>query len=260
MALNNLDSELQEERYRAPALDKGLDILEKLAETEEGVSQAELAVALGRKPNEIYRMLDRLVRRGYVIRTSVDQYQLSLKLFELAHRHSPMRRLASQSLPHLREFSRQAQQGCHIVIYERGGLTSIAQVDAPGYWGVGIRIGARIGLLDTGSGHVVLAFSSPEEQRYMIEQSGELAHEPDDKLRQQLELVREQGYEIMASQQVEGVYNIAVPLLVSGETAIAALACPWVKHLDHMNSPSREMVVEQLIATASRIRNGMPAR
>ena len=57
--------EVQElEKYRAPALDKGLDILELLAATEEGLSQAEIAKALDRSPNEIYRMLDRLVRRS----------------------------------------------------------------------------------------------------------------------------------------------------------------------------------------------------
>ena len=39
-------------RYRAPALDKGLDILELLAGEEEGLSQAEIAKALGRTPNE----------------------------------------------------------------------------------------------------------------------------------------------------------------------------------------------------------------
>ena len=54
------------EKYRAPALDKGLDILELLAATEESLSQAEIAKALDRSPNEIYRMLDRLVRRGFV--------------------------------------------------------------------------------------------------------------------------------------------------------------------------------------------------
>lgn len=40
------------ERYRAPALDKGLDILELLAGTEEGLSQAEIAKALDRTPTE----------------------------------------------------------------------------------------------------------------------------------------------------------------------------------------------------------------
>ena len=41
------------EKYRAPALDKGLDILELLAATEESLSQAEIAKALDRSPNEI---------------------------------------------------------------------------------------------------------------------------------------------------------------------------------------------------------------
>jgi DNA-binding IclR family transcriptional regulator len=37
-----------------------------LAGEEEGLSQAEIAKALGRTPNEHYRMLERLVRRGYL--------------------------------------------------------------------------------------------------------------------------------------------------------------------------------------------------
>ena len=75
------------DRYRAPALDKGLDILELLAGEEEGLSQAEIAKALGRTPNEQYRMLERLVRRGYVARNASDRYELTLKLFGLAHFH-----------------------------------------------------------------------------------------------------------------------------------------------------------------------------
>src|SRR5882757_615937 len=81
----SLTTDEAEERYRAPALDKGLDILELLASTEESLSQAEIAKALDRTPNEIYRMLDRLVRRHYVARTSGDRYELTLKLFALAH-------------------------------------------------------------------------------------------------------------------------------------------------------------------------------
>ncbi len=81
------------DRYRAPALDKGLDILEVLSATDAGLTQAEIAKALDRSPNEICRMLDRLVRRGYIARTTTDRYELTLKLFALAHRHAPMRRL-----------------------------------------------------------------------------------------------------------------------------------------------------------------------
>lgn len=38
----------EEDRYRAPALDKGLDMLELLAEIDGGLTQAEIAKSLGR--------------------------------------------------------------------------------------------------------------------------------------------------------------------------------------------------------------------
>ncbi|MEM7446546.1 MAG: helix-turn-helix domain-containing protein, partial [Pseudomonadota bacterium] len=60
----------QETRYRAPALDKGLDILELLAGEDGGLTQTDIAKALGRTANELYRMLDRLVRRGYIVRSA----------------------------------------------------------------------------------------------------------------------------------------------------------------------------------------------
>lgn len=62
------------DRYRAPALDKGLDILELLARIDGGLTQAEIAKHLGKSPNEFYRMLDRLVRRGYVQRQEGDRF------------------------------------------------------------------------------------------------------------------------------------------------------------------------------------------
>ena len=58
-----------EDRYRAPALDKGLDILELLSEQPQVLTRAEIVKAMGRSPSEIYRMLERLVARHYVARS-----------------------------------------------------------------------------------------------------------------------------------------------------------------------------------------------
>ncbi|MFP3616628.1 helix-turn-helix domain-containing protein, partial [Paraburkholderia sp. SIMBA_050] len=81
------------DRYRAPALDKGLDILELLAEQKSGLTRAEITKLLGRNASEMYRMLERLVARQYVVRSAGgDRYSLSLKLYALAHRHPPMNR------------------------------------------------------------------------------------------------------------------------------------------------------------------------
>ena len=73
--------DIAKDRYRAPALDKGLDMLELLAGVDGGLTQAEIAKQLGRSHNELYRMLDTLVRRGYVARIDGDRFALTLKLF-----------------------------------------------------------------------------------------------------------------------------------------------------------------------------------
>jgi DNA-binding IclR family transcriptional regulator len=242
-----------EERYRAPALDKGLDILELLAETEEGLSQAEIAKALNRSPNEIYRMLDRLVRRGYITRTPTDRYELTLKLFALAHRHAPMRRLVSQSMPILREFARQAGQSCHLAVYDRGEVIVVAQVDSPSYWGIAVRVGARVGLFDTGSGHILLAFSSPAERKLMAEEHEimPLETKPAD-LETRLADIVKRGFEQMESRQTPSVVNLAVPILGPHGSVVAALTCPYVQRLDSA-SPDQQAVLKQLIASGATI-------
>jgi DNA-binding IclR family transcriptional regulator len=241
------------DRYRAPALDKGLDILELLATTPEALSQAEIAKALDRTPNEIYRMLDRLVRRDYVRRIG-DRYELTLKLFELAHMAPPVARLVGQSMPVLRSFARDAQQAVHLVIYDRNLLVVVAQVDSPGYWNVSIRVGARIGMVNTGSGHVFLAYASDEERLLMLEDpvTREIDSLPAD-LWQRLEQVRQRGYESMPSQQVAGVTNLSVPIFGPLGSVIAALACPYTQRLDAADAPEPAQVLGLLQAAGREV-------
>jgi DNA-binding IclR family transcriptional regulator len=241
------------DRYRAPALDKGLDILELLAATDAGLTQAEIAKALERSPNEIYRMLDRLVRRGYVVRTEAERYELSLKLFALAHQHAPLRRLVSQATPRLRKFAQDAGQSCHLAVYERGRVVVVAQFDAPGYWGLAIRVGAHIALIGTGSGHVLLAFRTAQERRYMLAEHEATAAEaaaPED-FDGRLDDIRVRGFEMMPSRQTRGVLNISAPVLAPDGSALAAVTCPYVERIDDPRAPGPDAVARLIVAVAA---------
>lgn len=242
------------EKYRAPALDKGLDILELLAGTEEGLSQGEIAKALDRTPNEIYRMLDRLVRRAYVRRTNGDRYEITLKLFELAHARPPMHRLVNQAMPVLRRFAREAEQACHLVVHDRNILVVVAQVDSPGYWNVSIRVGSRLSMINTGSGHVFLAFASREERELMLD---DLISGRKEKLTpglvERLKKVRADGYEIMPSMQVSGVTNLSVPILGPLGTVIAVVTCPYTQRLDKKDAPDMASTLKLVRAAAKEI-------
>jgi DNA-binding IclR family transcriptional regulator len=208
----------ENDRYRAPALDKGLDILELLAGIDGGLTQAEIAKQLGRNANEFYRMLDRLVKRGYVTKIDGDRYSLTLKLFGLAQLHAPVRRLASFATPLMRELAEQSRQANQLVVFDRGSAVVIAQQEAPGYWGISIRVGSHISLYNTGSGHVLLAFRSPEERVMMIreyEDKGEDVSELTPEFLGRLDQIRERGYEMMPSLQTAGVVNISAPILTA---------------------------------------------
>ena len=234
-------------RYRAPALDKGLDIIELLAGTDESLSQAEIAKALGRSPNEIYRMLDRLVRRNYVVVVNGGRYELTLKLFALAHQHPPMRRLVSQAVPVMRQFARTTEQACHLAVFDRGSILVVAQVDSPTYWGLSIRVGARVGLLNTGSGHVLLAFASAKERAFMLEEREPMeGDQPPSDFERRLAHIRGDGYEMMDSHQTRGVLNLSVPVLGPDGNAIAALTCPFLSRIDRSDAPGARSVIESL--------------
>ncbi|CAN7315483.1 IclR family transcriptional regulator [Phyllobacterium sp. LjRoot231] len=243
------------DRYRAPALDKGLDILELLSGIDGGLTQAEIAKFLGRSPNEFYRMLDRLVRRGYVTRLEGDRYSLTLKLFGLAQLHAPVRRLASYATPLMRELAVMSKQANQLSVFDRGAAVVIAQQEAPDYWGISIRVGSHISLFNTGSGHVLLAFRSNEERALMIaeyeQHADDIAQPPD--FRERLNQIRERGYEIMPSAQTAGVFNVSAPVLGPDGRAIAALTCPYIQLLNMPDAPNVNEACKMLVATAQKL-------
>jgi DNA-binding IclR family transcriptional regulator len=235
-ALTESPPESSNDRYRAPALDKGLDILELLAQQPHGLTRAEIVKAMGRSPSEIYRMLERLVARKYVTRSPEgDRHALSMKLFVLSHRHPPVQRLVAHALPAMDVFAKAAEQSCHLGLYDRGNIVVVAQVHGPNNWGMSIRLGVTVNLVDTGSGHALLAFQAPERRAEMLGEhvvlEGEVAYS-EAELERLLARVRRQGYWQGDSQQCWGVTDISLPILGPQGEAIAVLTCPFIRRID----------------------------
>ena len=99
--------------YSAPALEKGLDILEVLCQSETGLTLKEISTRLGRSVSELYRMLNCLVRRDYVA-TYNDTYSITTKLFQLSQIHPPTHRLLTEAMPIMQELSRQILFSCDL--------------------------------------------------------------------------------------------------------------------------------------------------
>lgn len=144
--------------YSVPALEKGLDILESLAASPVPLSLAELARDLDRGSAEIFRMLVCLERRSYLRRDAVSgKYSPTLRLFEIAHAHSPLKMLLDVAAGPMRELSLQLRESCHLSVIERGKLLVIAREDSPESVRLAIEVGGRFEAKRTASGRLLLA-------------------------------------------------------------------------------------------------------
>ena len=232
-------------RYAAPALEKGLDILEALADSPGGYTLNELAQKVGRKVSEIFRMAVTLQRRGYVQVDENDRYTLTLRMFELAHRQQPLKSLVSAALPLLRELANRARQSCHLTMYQGGRVVVIAQVESPERWSFGLKVGVVMGLTDTSSGHVLLAFRDEIDRARMLRAhigvEGELDMDPGE-LFAVLQEVRERGYSAMPSQQTRGITNIAYPVMGAADHVIASINVPYIERIDQKSAPDAVQV------------------
>lgn len=250
-------SESSLSRYRAPALEKGLDILELLAERPEGLTQAEVARSLGRSVGEIFRMLNCLVERGYLTQQgSGDRYVLTLKLFELSHQHDPLARLLSEALPRVRALCERVHQSCHVVVLHGDHGIVAAQADAPGEMGFAVRVGARVPLQSTASGRVLLAFQSEADRERLIHG---LAVEHPQELNRALARVRERGFEDIESTRIRGVHDYSYPVLNHRGAAVAALTVPLINRLDkpgESNAESVQLALRELAETLSKTLGG----
>ena len=81
-------------------------MLELLAVEPHGLNLQDIARRLDRSPNELFHLLDVLVRRGFLARQPDATYLLTLRSFELGHLPPPEDRLLDCAMPHMQELAR----------------------------------------------------------------------------------------------------------------------------------------------------------
>lgn len=233
--------------YSAPALEKGLDILEMLCRSEQPLTQKEMAVKLGRSVGEIYRMVACLAERNYVTQVDDSSYTVTTKLFELSHINPPTHRLLFEAMPIMQRLARELDQSCHLTVYSQGKQVVLAKVDTPSGMGFSVRAGSELDVLISASGRVLLAFQNDEIRRLRIEES--LQRRPDQSHPQTgaiLDTIRTIGFESIPSVQVRGLYAVSFPILNTQGNAIAALTVPYSERIDQNQRKSIPVVTEAL--------------
>jgi len=169
-----------------------------------------------------------LQQRAYLVRNPLGAFQLSSKLFRLAHLHPPYRDLLARARPAAEACASQTEETVLISIMSDDRLLLIGQVEGRGRVRLSLQVGLYQDPLHAASGRTLLSGWTADELNSWMNRRA-LPRRQSAELIKRLELIRKRGYEDSVSETIEGVHGVAVPVTVPGGRMIAALATPWVQ-------------------------------
>ncbi len=220
-----------ESAYAAPALEKGLDILELLAREQAPMTARQIGVRLGRSKSELFRMISILLARGYLARApGSDALTLSNHLFDLGVRTPRASGLMELALPSMRHLAEETGQSVYLGVPSRGESVVVACVRGSAEISYTLRLGYRRPIINSTSGRVVLAFQDEPRRRRWIDEGRALEPEGFDEaeLARALARIRRDGFAVHESRDVIGLTDLGCPLLDASGRAVAALIVLYI--------------------------------
>jgi len=243
--------------YAAPALEKGFDIIELLAAAPDGLTSTEIAQRLKRSLSEIFRILVVMERRGWLHKNAdSDRYSVSYHVLEHAFRATPAQGLSVLAAPAMYALTLATEQSCHMAVISQAGIIIVSQQDSPGHSGFSVRLGDKCDVLNSCSGHVLLAFSDGATQEKLLgtvrPQAAGLK-----KLRDRLKLVARRGYESKPSSRHVGVHDISYPVFGADGRIRAAITIPFLSVIDGTQRADVEQARKMLADATQKISRGL---
>ncbi len=247
-------------RPGAPALEKGLDVLELLASEAGGLTQKQVAGRVGRSVSEIFRMLGVLEHRGYVARDRrTGEYTLTLRLFRLATQYPPTRRLQQAALPVMEALAAANDLSCHLSVLSGSNfmVAATAEPDWPMGWTV--KLGAVFPLsMDYASARVLTAYQGAARR---MDLAAVIAGNDKSELAAVLESlasIASNGGDFSSTELDHGVTSLSCPVLHPSGHAAAALTVPLLREVG--KRVDEEAIAERLREAARRISSSIGAQ
>lgn len=241
--------------YSAPALEKGLDILELVASQTRPLSLSEISAKLGRSKSEIFRMMLALEGRNYIARDEQgDGYRITNRLFMLGMAQPPVRTLLDIALPQMQKVADQSWQSCHLVLASDDEIVVIARVNSPGDIGYAVHIGHKRPVDRSASGPVIFAFQPDYVRDAWLKRLRKKKDFDERDFLARVKKVRADGFARIRSPRVASVLDISAPLFEKGR-AIATITVPYVEQAPVVTTAA--ITTQVLLKAAAEISRGL---
>ena len=239
--------------YNVRAVERAVQILSSFHDghAEQGVS--EIAQATGLHKATAHRIIMTLFNTGFLERTADgEKFKLGLRMVGLglgALHRLDIRRAAQ---PHMQKLVDDLQEICTLGVFDHGQVLYVEVVNSNHSLTIAARVGRHLPAHCTASGKVLLAFLAPDVVQSVLSTPLEAYTEKTitspDRLREELEVIRQRGYAIADEELEVGIWAISVPVRDIDRNVVAAMSIPFpVNRLD----PKRVPEIAQAVLKAA---------
>jgi len=246
--------------YNVRAVERALKILDCFDEKnpERGVS--EIAKVVGLHKATAHRIVTTLLNYGYLERADDDQrYRLGLHLAGLGFKVIRRMDLHHEALPYMTRLVEKWDETCDLSIFDQERVFYIEVLHGNHALTIAADVGQRLPAHCTASGKLFLAhLPEPELDAFLskpLQSYTEKTITSPVELRQQLEIIQQQGFSYDNEEFEEGILAIAAPIRNHQGDIIAAMSIPGP--VNRMTEDRISEITDSLIETAQTVSHRM---
>ena len=210
------------------AVEHCLKLIDALSANEQARGVTDLSGELRLAKSTVYRLLQTLAARDYVVQDPVTgRYRLGLKFVQLGAVVSDHLTIRTVAQPHLQRLMDATKETVHLGLLEGHEVVYADKIESPQTIRMYSRVGRRSPLHCTALGKVFLA-SQPEQALQGLLRAGLRRYTSrtitaPGRLRAELTRIRQEGYALDNEEFEEGLRCVAAPIRDHAEAVIASL-------------------------------------
>jgi DNA-binding IclR family transcriptional regulator len=237
-----------------PALQRGLAILERVANSRRGLTFAQLARFFDFPKSSVHTLVLTLEREGYLQRDdATGRYMTGRKLVHIAGMTLDGLVVRERAAPLLRALVAETGMTAHLAVLDRNEVTVAAKVDRPGVHRIATWVGKRMDVHCTSLGKCLIAYLPDDQVDRLINDRGLLRHNEHtivspERLKQELARTRALGYALDDEEEELGWRCVGAPVWDRDGRVVAAVSVAG--DTDHINADTLTSIATQVMGAA----------
>jgi len=212
------------------SVDRALQIIETLAEDDEGYRLSDLAVRTGLSTSTAHRLLTTLEKRRFVqFDPTCSKWHVGAQSFAVGATFTRRRNVVAQAVPYLRKLRDRTRETANLAVVDDEAIMVLTRVESREIMRSLTKVGGRVAMVASGVGKAVLATYSDAEVGAIIRHHGmprlteKSIVRPGD-LFKDLAAIRRQGYAVDNEEACMGLRCIAAVVYNDCSEPLAAIS------------------------------------